>query len=453
MRILLAEDEADLAEVLGVFFEKNHFTVDVVHDGRTACEYAEAGVYDAIILDVMMPYIDGFTVLRRMREAGNQTPIMMLTARGETRDRIEGFDSGADDYLPKPFDPDELLARVRAMLRRSENYRPSVLSFGDLTLGPVTGELSCGNDRVRLSGREFQFMELFLRSPGMLYSSSCKFLVTAQENGQYQAIFLDCYQQLRAVRTLAVWSGVSYAVCIALVYVLVVLLSRRAIDPVVQASERQKQFITDAGHELKTPITVIGTSLKVLEMEVGQQKWINKARAQTEKLRELVQALITLCKYDEQTTLLHPQPFAIGEAVQDTAESFEAPAQAKGCVIQVSAPPECSFCGDEAAVRQLMSILLDNAVKYAAPDTEIRIALEPLRRGVRLTVENECTQPPDGPLDRLFDRFYRPDASRTAATGGFGIGLSIAKSIAEAHHGSIRAGVQGKQITFTAELK
>lgn len=171
MRLLLAEDETDLAEALGVFFEKNHFTVDVVHDGRTACEYAEAGVYDAIILDVMMPYIDGFTALRRMREAGNQTPIMMLTARGETRDRIEGFDSGADDYLPKPFDPDELLARVRAMLRRSENYRPSVLSFGDLTLGPVTGELSCGNDRVRLSGREFQLMELFLRSPGMLFSA------------------------------------------------------------------------------------------------------------------------------------------------------------------------------------------------------------------------------------------------------------------------------------------
>lgn len=170
MRLLLAEDEADLAEALGVFFEKNHFTVDVVHDGRTACEYAETSVYDAIILDVMMPYMDGFTALRRMREAGNQTPIMMLTARGETRDRIEGFDSGADDYLPKPFDPDELLARVRAMLRRSETYRPSVLSFGDLTLDPATGELSCGSSRVRLSGREFQLMELFLRSPGMLFS-------------------------------------------------------------------------------------------------------------------------------------------------------------------------------------------------------------------------------------------------------------------------------------------
>lgn len=285
------------------------------------------------------------------------------------------------------------------------------------------------------------------------YSSSCKFLVTAQENGQYLAIFLDCYQQLRAVRMLAAWSGVSYAVCIALVYVLVVLLSRRAIDPVVQASERQKQFITDAGHELKTPITVIGTSLKVLEMEVGKQKWIDKARVQTEKLRELVQALITLCKYDEQTTLLHPQPFNVDEAVRDTVESFAELAQAKDCSLDISSLPELIFCGDEAAVRQLVSILLDNAVKYAVPDTVIHVSLEPLWRGVQLAVENDYVQPIDVPLDRLFDRFYRPDASRTAATGGFGIGLSIAKSIAEAHHGTICASTKENRITFTAELK
>ena len=171
MRLLLAEDEEDLAEALDVFFEKNHFSVDIVHDGRAACEYAESSAYDAIILDVMMPRMDGFTALRQMRERGDKTPIMMLTARGETRDRIEGFDSGADDYLPKPFDPDELLARVRAMLRRSDAYRPSVLTFGDLTLDPGSGELSCGKKCIRLSGREYQLMELFLRSPGMLFSA------------------------------------------------------------------------------------------------------------------------------------------------------------------------------------------------------------------------------------------------------------------------------------------
>ena len=275
---------------------------------------------------------------------------------------------------------------------------------------------------------------------------------TVKKETGYIAGFLDCYQELRAVRTLAVWSGVSFAVCLALVYVLVVLLSRRAIDPVVKASEQQKQFITDAGHELKTPITVIGTSLKVLEMEVGQQKWIDKARAQTEKLRELVQSLITLCKYDEETSPLHRKPFSISEAVTDTAGSFSDFAQSKGHTIRVTAAPALSYCGDEAAVRQLVSILLDNAIKYAAPETEIQVSLEQLKRGVKLTVTNVCEQVPEGDLDRLFDRFYRPDVSRTAATG-FGIGLSIAKSIAEAHRGQIRASVQGTVISFAAELK
>lgn len=285
------------------------------------------------------------------------------------------------------------------------------------------------------------------------YTSGYKFRVVKEGENRYIAVFLDCYQELRAVRTLAVWSGVSFAVCLALVYVLVVLLSRRAIDPVVKASEQQKQFITDAGHELKTPITVIGTSLKVLEMEVGQQKWIDKARAQTEKLRELVQSLITLCKYDEETSPLHRKTFSISEAVTDTAGSFSDFAQSKGHTIRVTAAPALSYCGDEAAVRQLVSILLDNAIKYAAPETEIQVSLEQLKRGVKLTVTNVCEQVPEGDPDRLFDRFYRPDVSRTAATGGFGIGLSIAKSIAEAHRGQIRASVQGTVISFAAELK
>ena len=151
------------------------------------------------------------------------------------------------------------------------------------------------------------------------YTSDYKFRVVMEGENRYIAVFLDCYQELRAVRTLAVWSALSYAACLALVYILVVLLSRRAIDPVVRASERQKQFITDAGHELKTPITVIDTSLKLLEMEVGQQKWIDKARAQNEKLRELVQSLITLCKYDEETSPLRMQSFAVSDAVTDTA--------------------------------------------------------------------------------------------------------------------------------------
>ncbi|MDR3855260.1 MAG: response regulator transcription factor [Oscillospiraceae bacterium] len=171
MRLLIAEDEVDLAEALTVFFEKNHLSVDAVHNGFDAYEYASSGAYDAVILDVMMPKMDGIQVLEKLRQEGVKTPIMMLTAKGQKSDRITGFNAGADDYLPKPFDPDELLSRVRAILRRSEAYQPTVLAYGDLTLDPDSGNLSCGSESIRLSGREFQIMELFMRSPRQVFSA------------------------------------------------------------------------------------------------------------------------------------------------------------------------------------------------------------------------------------------------------------------------------------------
>ncbi len=171
MKLLIAEDELDLSEALTVFFERNHFTVDAVHNGFDAYEYAVAADYDAIILDVMMPKMDGIQVLEKLRSEGIKTPIMMLTAKGQTDDRIIGFNAGADDYLPKPFDPDELLSRVRSILRRSEAYQPTVLSFGDLTLDPGSGDLTCNGKSTRLSGREFQIMELFLHAPKQVFSA------------------------------------------------------------------------------------------------------------------------------------------------------------------------------------------------------------------------------------------------------------------------------------------
>ena len=172
MRILIAEDEFDLAEALTAFFEKHQFTVDTVHDGAAACDYALIGAYDAIILDVMMPKLDGIQVLKTLRQKGVGVPIMMLTAKAEKDDRVLGFDAGADDYLPKPFAPDELLARVRAMLRRgSHDYKPSVLSFGDLTLDSGAGELRCASGCAKLSGKEFQIMELFMRDPRTVVST------------------------------------------------------------------------------------------------------------------------------------------------------------------------------------------------------------------------------------------------------------------------------------------
>ncbi len=172
MKLLIAEDELDLAEALTVLFEKNQFTVDTVNDGLSAYEYAGEDEYDAIILDVMMPKMDGIEVLRRLRADGSKTPIMMLTAKAEKDDRITGFDTGADDYLPKPFDADELLSRVRAILRRRVEYKPALLTFADISLNPDGDVLSCDTGKsVRLSGREFQLMELFMNSPQTVFSA------------------------------------------------------------------------------------------------------------------------------------------------------------------------------------------------------------------------------------------------------------------------------------------
>ena len=288
---------------------------------------------------------------------------------------------------------------------------------------------------------------------GFGYTHGYKYYVVRNDENRWMAIFLDDYQNLRSVTGTALLSLCAMSGCILLVYVIVLLCSRRAIDPVVKASERQKQFITDAGHELKTPITVIATSLKVLEMETGPQKWIDKAQAQTEKLKELVNSLVTLSRMDEEDSPLKFARFPISDAVAETAESFRDFAASQGHTLALSVAPGLEYNGDEYAIRQLVSILLDNAVKYAAPDTEISFSLEKNKKGVTLRTSNVCAAPlaPEE-RDKLFDRFYRGDPSRSAS-GGFGIGLSIARGIAEGHRGSIRAAGTGDTIEFIVELK
>lgn len=171
MKLLLAEDETDLAKALGVILRHNGYTVDIVDNGIDALDYARVGSYDGLILDVMMPGMDGMEVLHRLRAEGINVPALFLTARSEVDDRIRGLDLGADDYLTKPFDMGELLARIRAMLRRKEDFTPNDLVFEDLCLSRTTYELRGPNGAsVKLAGREFQMMEMLMQSPGRVIS-------------------------------------------------------------------------------------------------------------------------------------------------------------------------------------------------------------------------------------------------------------------------------------------
>lgn len=171
MRLLLAEDDPKLLKSLIHIFEANKFAVDGVSNGEDALNYAKTGEYDGFIFDIMMPGLDGMEVLKRLRKDGVTTPALFLTARTEVWQRVEGLDAGADDYLPKPFATAELLARVRAMLRRKDNYTPDLLTYEDVVLNRSTYELSHKDKMQTLSGKEFQIAEMMMQQPHCIIST------------------------------------------------------------------------------------------------------------------------------------------------------------------------------------------------------------------------------------------------------------------------------------------
>lgn len=170
MRLLLAEDERSLSKAIVAILEKNHYSVDAVYDGAEALDYITVGQYDAVIMDIMMPKMDGITVLQAVRRQGNQVPVILLTAKSETDDKVLGLDSGANDYITKPFAVKELLARIRVSTRSAESGG-SVLRFGNVTLDRATFELAGPSGRYRLANKEFQMMEMLMQHPSHLVSS------------------------------------------------------------------------------------------------------------------------------------------------------------------------------------------------------------------------------------------------------------------------------------------
>lgn len=232
---------------------------------------------------------------------------------------------------------------------------------------------------------------------------------------------------------------------------LIVLISKKAVRPAAESYEKQKQFITDANHELKTPLTLILTNLDIAEEELGKNEWLDDIRAESEQMSRLVKQLVNLTRMDEETTALTLHPFALSETVAESAAIFRASAEKKGLAYTALIAPDVTFTGDEDAIRQLLAILLDNAVKYCDAGGDIALALKGKHKPI-ITVENSFADVGKTALDRLFDRFYRADKARTHGEG-FGIGLSIAAAIAEKHHADLSVqNIGGDRIRFTLKL-
>ena len=282
------------------------------------------------------------------------------------------------------------------------------------------------------------------------------------KNDTILIIFYDCGRSLSNARTFLITSVGISLICLLLVYILITLFSKAVIRPTAEAYEKQKQFITDAGHELKTPLAIINADADVLEMELdcdpeagATNEWLEDIRKQTARLTELTGNLIYLAKTEEGTKDAFTfVDFPVSDVVAQEAESFKGPAQAAGKNIDIKIEENLSMNGDQKAVRQLVDIFMDNAIKYSPDGGTIAIKLKKTGRYIGLSVTNSTKTPVTKENTKhMFDRFYRTDASRNSDTGGYGIGLSIAKSIVEAHKGKITANPQDEnKLTMTAVM-
>lgn len=378
MRLLLVEDEKRMAQALCEILRLEKYDVDHCADGLDGMYAIESGVYDLAILDVMLPRKNGFEIVKEAREKGIRTPILMLTAKSELDDKVTGLDCGADDYLTKPFMTKELLARLRALCRRNISATGGMLTYGDIALHRDSLTLSCGENSVRLSEKEYRIMEYLIMN------------------------------------------------------------------------QRQKQFVSDAGHELKTPVAVVNANLELLSREIGENQWLSNIQYENERMSALIIQLLELSKaenFTPQMELLDLSRLVCGETLP-----FETVAYENGLLLNSSIAEGIRAEGNSIQLKQLVSILLDNAVRHSSSGEEVQILLKKEKSHAVLSVVNSGEEIPPEQQKHLFERFYRTDTARTGEDGHYGLGLAIARAIAESNKGSIAVRCHDGKVEFIVKL-
>lgn len=286
------------------------------------------------------------------------------------------------------------------------------------------------------------------RSTG--YSGSYRFGVFQQENGDRIAIVLDQSLQKENARTMLVISAIVSLACLLMVLALLIPLSKRFVRPFEENLARQRTFVTDASHELKTPLAVIAANTDLAEAELGETRWSISTRTQAERMGKLVSDLIDLARADERANADNVDSVDLSTLVSQAVEDLQPLAEACGMGMEASVSPGVTCIAHRPSLERLVGILLDNAIKYGDSGGTVRVSLSRKHRFALLEVSNPCASWDDSQAERVFDRFYRPDASRNRATGGHGVGLAIARAVVQGHGGKLE--VRSKQgiVTFAA---
>lgn len=264
------------------------------------------------------------------------------------------------------------------------------------------------------------------------------------------AVFLDTSgERGSCVRILLLSVAIGF-ICWLMMLLLTILLSKRAIRPIAENMEKQKQFVTNAGHEIKTPLAIIQSNTEAMELYNGENKWSRNIKAQTARLDMLTKNLLTLARMEENSANLKISDFSLSGLLTDCTAGFAESLSLRNIRMVTHIRPEVSFCANREHIAQLVSVLMDNATKYTNTDGLLVVSLEKSDKHIRIQLKNTCDPLPTVPPDQLFDRFYRADAARTQKSGGYGIGLSVAQSITQAYNGKIFAEYEnGDTVIFT----
>ena len=292
--------------------------------------------------------------------------------------------------------------------------------------------------------------ELSAKGKASGFYGNFRYGVLSMHTGETMYLFVDCFVELESFNNFLLASIVIGSVGVAVVFVLVFIFSGRIMKPVAESYRKQKQFITDAGHEIKTPLTVIGANTELIEMLSGESEWTKGIKEQLERLKNLTEKLIFLAKTEEQTNISMFE-FSLTDAVRETIQSFAAVAASRNISLTTDIQNDLCYIGNEEMIRQLVSLLTDNALKYTDGDT-VAVTLRAENGKRILETRNRASYMRDGSLNGVFERFARGDSSRNSQTGGQGIGLSVSKAIVEAHKGKIKGECRSGIVTFTVIL-
>lgn len=350
------------------------------------------------------------------------------------------------DDLPRGKKP--LSHKISPEAPFETRYFSVVLSADQAVVSVNTGRIAAVSTE---SASEYA-VELHTKNKTSGFLEQYKYQAVSLDEGMLY-IFLDCGRELSTFYSFLRSSCLVAILGTLSVFILVVVFSKLATKPVAESYEKQKRFITDASHEIKTPLTIIDAGTEVLEMEMGENQWTRSIKNQVMRLNALTGKLIFLSRMDEENPALPMTDFSLSDAVTETIQPFDTISASQGKQLLQEIEKQVSYCGEESLIRQLLSLLLDNAMKYSDDEGQISVCLRMIGKSKEITVSNTVTKIKQGKLDVLFERFYRLDPSRNTQTGGHGIGLSVAKSIVTAHKGKLSAkSDDGKSIVFTVIL-